>query len=189
MNILNGLIPEFKSFAKIHRLSRQIVITEKIDGTNGIVYVPDNENEPLLAGSRNQWINVGDHFGFGTWVKENTEELRLLGPGYHYGEWWGSGIGKRGYNIPKGEKRWSLFNVHRWELNHPKCCSVVPVVARGLFTTELVEQAIQHLRINGSLASPGFMKPEGIVIYHTQGNVLFKKTLEKDEMSKGEINV
>jgi len=28
------------------------------------------------------------------------------------------------------------------------------------------------------------MKPEGIVIYHKQGNVLFKKTLEKDEEHK-----
>jgi len=37
----------------------------------------------------------------------------------------------------------------------------------------------------GSIAAPGFMQPEGIVIYHTSGNVLFKKTFENDEVGKG----
>lgn len=34
---------------------------------------------------------------------------------------------------------------------------------------------------NGSYASLGYMKPEGIVIYHTAANVMFKKTFENDE--------
>ena len=29
------------------------------------------------------------------------------------------------------------------------------------------------------------MKPEGVVIFHPQGNVGFKKTIEKDEEWKG----
>ena len=28
------------------------------------------------------------------------------------------------------------------------------------------------------------MKPEGIVIFHAQGNILFKKTFDKDEAGK-----
>jgi hypothetical protein len=47
-----------------------------------------------------------------------------------------------------------------------------------------VKQAIATLQSNGSVAAPGFMKPEGIVIFHPQGNILFKKTLEKDEEPK-----
>ncbi len=35
------------------------------------------------------------------------------------------------------------------------------------------------------MAAPGFMKPEGVVAYHAQGNVLMKATLEKDEEYKG----
>lgn len=39
--------------------------------------------------------------------------------------------------------------------------------------------------MGGSVAAPGFMKPEGIVIFHVQGNFGLKKTLEKDEVPKG----
>ena len=36
---------EFKKFPKIARLSREIIVTEKIDGTNGVVHVGE-EQEP-----------------------------------------------------------------------------------------------------------------------------------------------
>lgn len=38
----------------------------------------------------------------------------------------------------------------------------------------------------GSTAVPGFMKPEGIMIYHTAANQYFKKTIEKDQEGKGQ---
>ena len=41
--------PEFKEWAPIARLYREIVITEKIDGTNGVVYVND-DGSTVLAG-------------------------------------------------------------------------------------------------------------------------------------------
>jgi hypothetical protein len=31
------------------------------------------------------------------------------------------------------------------------------------------------------------MKPEGIVVFHVAGNVGFKKTLEKDDVPKGQF--
>lgn len=37
----------------------------------------------------------------------------------------------------------------------------------------------------GSVAAPGFAKPEGIIIFHTASRQLFKKTVEKDELPKG----
>ena len=66
----------------------------------------------------------------------------------------------------------------------PACCSLVPVLYRGIFTTDACEAALADLRANGSNAAPGFMKPEGIVCFHTAANVGFKKTLEKDEVPK-----
>lgn len=39
----------------------------------------------------------------------------------------------------------------------------------------------------GSMAAYGFMKPEGVVVYYVAGNVMFKKTIEKDEKHKGEL--
>jgi hypothetical protein len=41
---------EFQPFAKIARLSRECVITEKIDGTNAQVYI-DESGEVLATGA------------------------------------------------------------------------------------------------------------------------------------------
>ena len=99
----------------------------------------------------------------------------------------GSGI-QRGYNLLKGDKRFSLFNVTRWENEElPKCVGLVPVLYRGLFDTEKITEALEDLKTNGSYAAPGFMKPEGVVIFHIAGNVRFKKTIEKDEVPKSMI--
>jgi hypothetical protein len=80
------------------------------------------------------------------------------------------------------EKRWSLFNVSRWgdDSIRPACCGLVPVLYQGMFDTKEIEDVLYQLSKNGSHAAPGFMQPEGIVIYHVAGNVMFKKTLEGD---------
>lgn len=194
---------EFSEFPKIARLSRECIITEKIDGTNGQIYI--GENGEYFVGSRTRWLTpeTGDNHGFMLWALTHKDELMKLGPGRHFGEWWGSGI-QRGYGLAKGEKRWSLFNVGRWCMHNaepqriktddprsekyqerlPACCHLVPELRRGIFTTELVEEAMNVLRDTGSRASLGFMKPEGIIIFHTAANSGFKKTLERDEVPK-----
>ena len=174
---------EFREFGKIARLNRECIATENIDGTNGLVWV--GEEGTVRAGSRSRWITpADDNFGFAAWVNEHTDELRMLGPGYHYGEWWGSGIQRR-YGLD--HKRFSLFNVSRWadDAVRPKCCHVVPELARGIIISEVAERALLALRDNGSAAAPGFTKPEGVVVFHAAGNHLYKVTLEKDEEWKG----
>lgn len=180
------MTPDFVGFPKIARLSREIIVTEKIDGSNGVVYISDDGD--VLAGSRTQWLIASDNFGFAKWVQEHKDELRLLGPGHHYGEWWGSGI-QRGYGLPKGERRFSLFNTAKWSdsATRPACCHVVPILYRGPFFTTQIEAQLELLVQIGSAAAPGFMKPEGIVVFHPQGNVGFKKTIEKDEEWKGKV--
>lgn len=184
----------FEEFQKIARLSRDCVVTEKIDGTNAQVYFPE-DGGPMLAGSRNRWITPdSDNFGFAKWAVEHEDELRVgLGLGRHYGEWWGAGIQRR-YGLD--HKRFSLFNVARWvdahEFSHlnekqsfaPECCYVVPVLYRGLFSTDAVNEALYLLDVNGSTAAPGFAKPEGLVVWHEAARQLFKKTIEKDEAPK-----
>lgn len=181
---------EFVEFKKIPRLTRECVVTEKIDGSNGVICITE-ENE-FLVGSRSRWLDEhNDNFGFFHWAMQNKEELMKLGVGTHYGEWWGSGI-QRGYNLPKGEKRFSLFNCGRWVKDRnipllekqeycPECCYVVPILYTGIFDTLIFEQIIQSLKEKGSFAVSGFMNPEGIVIYHRAGNLMFKKTIEKDD--------
>lgn len=193
----------FEGFPKMARLSRDIIITEKIDGTNAQIYI--TEDYQIFSGSRTRWITLqDDNFGFASWVNNNKEELLTLGPGRHFGEWWGKGI-QRGYNL--AEKRFSLFNVERWceydavpqrrnDANYgavklqdvlPKIVSLVPKLWEGKFSTEEVETTLDLLVKSGSHASPGFMKPEGIVIFHTTANFGFKKTIEKDEVPKSLI--
>jgi hypothetical protein len=195
---------DFQGFTKISRLSREIIITEKIDGTNGQILIEELEGYPspdpmciyqkdglaLFAGSRTRWITPQcDNHGFARWAQDHAEELTAgLGPGRHFGEWWGAGI-QRGYGLPKGEKRFSLFNTNRWgqyrdrekyPSDRPACCHVVPVIWNGLLNTETIDLCLKTLINEGSSAAPGFMKPEGIVIFNVAGNVAFKKTIGDD---------
>ena len=174
---------DFIGFQKIPRLSRECIVTEKIDGTNGCIYI--GEDGEFLVGSRNRWITPeNDNFGFARWAYEHKDELLRLGPGRHFGEWWGQGI-QRGYGLR--EKRFSLFNVSKWsdDAVRPGCCHVVPLLYRGPFDTGEIRGYLKYLGYHGSLAAPGFMRPEGVVIYHVAGNLYFKKTIEKDEEPKG----
>jgi hypothetical protein len=174
---------EFVEFPKIARLSRECTITEKIDGTNGCILI--GEDGTFLVGSRTRWITPeDDNFGFARWVHENKDELMKLGPGRHFGEWWGAGI-QRKYGL--NHKRFSLFNTSKWsdDVVRPACCHVVPVLYNGLFETNTALAVMSALAEHGSKAAPGFMRPEGIIIYHHAANLYFKKTLDKDEEWKG----
>lgn len=190
----------FNEFPKIARLSRECVISEKIDGTNAQIFI--SEDGDFMTGSRTRWITpTDDNFGFAAWAYASRDELIKLGPGRHFGEWWGAGI-QRKYGL--SEKRFSLFNTIRWCLNGqqparietqdpriekyqdvlPPCVGLVPVLYRGIFTTNACSTALERLSTLGSVAAPGFMKPEGIVVYHTAAGVGFKKTIEKDDAPK-----
>lgn len=199
---------EFEGFPKIPRLSRDMVVTEKIDGTNACVaifqvgqgnFMPSNEmglpfvscsvggiDYVMLTGSRNRWIDIHeDNHGFANWVADNRAELLGLGEGRHYGEWWGQGI-QRGYGLD--HKVFSLFNTSRWGVNgdaRPHCCSIVPVLYEGPFDTSRVARELSFLAELGSQAAPGFMQPEGVVVFHKAGNLMFKKTIKNDEKPKG----
>ena len=121
---------EFKPFPKMARLSRECLITEKIDGTNASIFIgPTDCKDPysiatffnkdgtalgMWAGSRTRWITTADdNAGFANWAVANASELFKLGEGHHFGEWWGSGI-QRGYGFKNGERFFSLFNAGRW---------------------------------------------------------------------------
>lgn len=171
---------EFSAFPKMARWSREIIITEKIDGTNASIFI--GEDGEFLTGSRTRWITPeADNYGFSRWAHENRDELMELGPGQHFGEWWGAGIQRR-YGMT--EKRFSLFNVSRWADERPACCHVVPVLYRGPMFSDAIDQALATLDGN-SLAAPGFTDPEGVVLFHVAAGIGFKKTLKKDEQPKG----
>jgi hypothetical protein len=195
---------DFEPFPKIPRLRRGFTITEKIDGTNASILVGEFEglshgtiahldNQPVgvQAASRTRLITPGkstDNHGFAHWVYENADELAsILGPGRHFGEWWGLGI-QRGYGM--GRKVFSLFNTSRWESLDMYVGDAdlrsVPVLETGdRFDSSYADHAINELTTGGSVAAGGFMRPEGIVIYHHALNGYFKQTIDKDDEYKG----
>jgi hypothetical protein len=177
---------KFEGFKKIPRLSKEMVITEKLDGTNGLIQI--THNGEFFVGSKSRWLKVDgskatDNYGFGKWALENKEELLKLGTGKHFGEWVGLGINKRNYNLT--DKKFVLFDVHKWNNeNKPVCCEVVPVLYTGAFCTEKIKEVMNDLKVNGSKFSKNYMNPEGIIIYHTASKQLYKKTFDYDETGK-----
>lgn len=173
-------LPEFRSFPKIPRLVQGVVVTEKLDGTNSSVLVGDDGRHVATA-SRNRWIFPGkttDNHGFAAYVQDNLEMFEALGPGHHFGEWWGQGVA-RTYDL--AEKRFSLFNTSRWTAETlPVGLHVVPVLYEGPSLGEGTLSGVNQLRYGGSMAAPGFMNPEGIVVFFTKANTLMKYTLDGD---------
>lgn len=187
-------LPDFAKWPSIQRLSSETCyITEKIDGTNGVIFVPDDPTQPVLAGSRERWLTQesgeppdkrSDNFGFGVWVHERRDSLRMLGPGYHYGEFHGAGI-QRKYG--QATKRWASFEYWRIDIAIPDVC-VVPVLYTGEPTEGIISGTLANLIEKGSILYPGFMKPEGIVIsYKNMKSARFKKLCENDRIHKSQL--
>lgn len=188
---------------------------ETVGGINQAQKVADNPRQVIIvdqdfavyAQSRTRVITPeADNHGFATWVYEHSTDLiKALGTGLHFGEWWGSGI-NRGYGLEKGEKRFSLFNTKRWAqwvsaipnhfaLHGLPNVDLVPILWEGDFAeltrqrdgngeTEL-DQLVRALEIKGSVASPGFRNPEGVVIFHKAANHCFKYTPFDGDGHKG----
>lgn len=181
--------PLFIPYPKIPRLMRPIIVTEKLDGCNAKILVTGTGE--IFAGGRNRWLRPRvsdkgsdpDQFGFAAWVANREEELwEELGIGLHTGEWFGYRV-NRNYDLK--ERRFALFNPKAdWD---PKHCTSVPVLYSGMYSQEAIYGCVEDLRRNGSHAVPGFMRPEGVVIFHTAAKTLAKITLEKDDAPKGMV--
>ncbi|MEV7425173.1 RNA ligase family protein [Streptomyces sp. NPDC091212] len=213
---------EFTEWPKTKRLFRDIVVTEKLDGTNSAVHiasvpdwpltgVPDNSYTLVVDGaryiitaqSRKRLIWPGkttDNYSFAGWAYDNAADLvRILGEGLHFGEWWGQGI-QRGYGLE--EKRFSLFNTARWFATREDGLDsmstrastsalagqigAVPVLYAGVFDESTIMGALTDLHWGGSVAAPGFDRPEGICVYHSQSRTVYKVTLDRQDAGKWE---
>src|SRR3990172_1910318 len=174
----------FQKWPKIPRLENEVFyITEKIDGTNGCIIITLHNQMgnksciytdyiyDVYAQSRSKLITPeNDNFGFAKWVKNNAEQLiKDLGVGYHYGEWWGKGI-QRGYGLD--HKRFSLFNPNK----QSEVCYNVPYILEEniRFLSKSIEDCKERLIEHGSFAAPGYMKPEGLVIYAERAKCYWK---------------
>ena len=198
--VYNLCMTTFKPFPKIPRYTSNIIVTEKIDGTNASILITKNEGVEnsfnMEACSKNRILSPGkdDNFGFAKWVEDNAYELIKLGPGQHYGEWYGQGI-NRGYGLE--ERRFALFNVNRWRIPEdnyklapglPNCVEVVPVIGEGEYSDKNLEGLMAYLRRRGSYAVGDYMDPEGIILMHQRSKQLFKKTFDQPKYTLSEMD-
>lgn len=173
----------FEPWPKIPRAGKVgVTITEKMDGTNAQILIEDVSSEykgigpklAIQAGSRNRWIAAtdnarDDNFGFARWVDQNKELLLRLGPGRHFGEWYGEGIG-RTYQLMC--RNFALFDRQRFtpeelalrglDVIGVQC---VPILATCSIADLAGTMAYAELKLkaNGSVLVPGYMRPEGFV--------------------------
>ena len=168
---------EFKSWGKIPRGNRELVtVTEKMDGTNACIIIEGGE--VVGAQSRNQIITPDkDNYGFAGWVESNKEVLKVLGDGYHFGEWVGLGIQGNPHCFP--EKRFYLFNARRWYLNPdlPVICDVVPVLYEGAKDGLAIDEVMSDLWDEAE----GQYVPEGVIVYQKIADIMYKYTFKMSE--------
>lgn len=189
---------EFEAFPKIPRLNRGMVITEKIDGTNACVAFSDDGSEMLVQSRKRAITPDADNAGFAHWCCENRDSLWSdLGPGRHFGEWWGQKI-QRGYGLD--HKRFSLFNTSRWYQNLSEGGSggrivrsfetpnlgVVPLLHEGPFDHQWIDEWVTKLAEEGSLlpGAEGY-SAEGVVVFLPAASQLFKVMCRNDDVPKG----
>jgi hypothetical protein len=132
-----------------------------MDGTNGQILV--TKDGDIFIGSRARWLSEKeDNHGFYKWVVERQDYIKdNVPPGRYYGEFVGKGI-QRGYGLDI--KRFYLFSTYSsFEDGEENGFYQVPVLS---MTTNLHEAArdAEYLYAAGSVAVPGFMKPEGVVV-------------------------
>lgn len=185
---------EFSNWGKTARLLSDVVITEKIDGSNCAIIIEEItdqlKNGPVIiedgfkafnigAQSRNRLITPeDDHQGFAAWVQDNADSLAaILGPGTHFGEWT-----RKGLKRPK----FFLFNTARWfdvETDYGLEC--VPIMYFGRYYEGLVAEQLKLLENFGSAAYDA--PPEGVVIFWKADNTLKKAFCSGVSKQKGNI--
>lgn len=184
---------EFIPFNKIPRLNSLCTITEKIDGSNACIEI---DGTKVTACSRtrriatrdaryDEWdyiLKKDDNYRFGAWVQENAEDLLTLGDGRHFGEWCGLGI-QRAYRA--AGKYFYLFYSDPTPLPEHLNVRKVPVLFEGEFSAGVLDTIVRGLVSHGSVAFPGYMQPEGVVIDFKYGGK-FKVIIDKNVKANNE---
>lgn len=160
-----------------------VTVTEKIDGTNACVVF--EEDGYMYVQSRNRIITpAADNQGFARWAYRHQKDLfHILGPGRHFGEWWGKGIGRK-YDMQHNV--FSVFNNGRFYKTLPgdpldsmatrtldtgifDQVSAVPHIFSGEYNSPEMNAAIAELANGNSLAARQYNieypDPEGVCFY------------------------
>lgn len=188
---------KFVAYPKTRRLEDETVtISEKVDGTNGVLFIHkphlcdvlngSTDAPYILAGCRSRWLKDDDtkswdNHGFGKWVAENAQALHALPEGFHYGEWYGKGI-NHGYGMK--ERRFMLFNRKRYEnLTYlPKCVELETIIEDDVPVAELssvIDRIKNKATVNGSFHIPESGMVEGLIMRFKLSARVYKEVWNK----------
>ncbi len=173
---------EHIKFPKIPRVEKvEVIITEKLDGTNALIYIDDNGD--MKFGSRNRWLTEdSDNHGFYTFCMKNKDMLARLGRGYHYGEFIGSGIARQ-YGFTNGERKLYMFDARLVDRELGDNIKVVPILKQatlhdmtGLF--DLRDYINPSTTVRESTINKD-TRMEGVMIFLTHLNKYIKVIYDK----------
>lgn len=186
--------PEFPSIERFDNV--YCIITEKIDGTNGLIEIGTNgitEEGIVMFGSRKKYLYPGkDNYGFLAFfspyvsellkickeIKEENTDFDFINnpPIRIYGEWFGKGI-NRGYNL--SDRQFMPFNSYYADKlrNIPNITQPEPL-HQGKFSREILNDCMNFLREEGSQVVPGYKNPEGVVAYFPKYKFSLKETFD-----------
>ena len=164
----------FEAWPKIPRHKGfQVIVSEKIDGTNAAVVIRDGAM--VACQSRKRIITPDeDNYGFAAWAHANEEALvAFLGEGRHFGKWAGEGIQKNPLRLVG--KWFFLFNTSRHDAQAARALGigldVVPVIYSGEARPGLA------VELMADLAEARAYEPEGIILYYPSTRTFEKATL------------
>lgn len=194
----------WEKYPKTPRLSRcRMVITEKIDGTNGCIVI--YEGGSVSAYSRKRLLSpayvhtdtegreyikgkADDNYGFAAWVHENEAILaQCLPVGVHYGEWAGPGIQKNPLGLTF--RQFFLFSGYPCEeRSYQRELAIigvapVPILYIGDFSEEKIKE-VHNREKTSSVGGAHNYAPEGIII--NAFGKRFKRT--EGDLPKGETD-
>lgn len=172
---------EFIKWPKIKRFPAGMfcVVTEKIDGTNACIAI-DEDGKLSHVQSRSRVLSVeNDNHGLCKWATENKEEVELLGPGYHFGEWAGPKINRNRHQLT--ENKFYLFPTNKWLPRilsgddsdywpFPAGVQTVPLLYSGTYSDGLMLELMDKLKNSREY------DPEGLVLFFPEmgGSLKFK---------------
>lgn len=169
-----------RSFPKIPRVNNvNVIITEKLDGTNGVIWVSEDKQH-FKFGSRNKWVGYGkdDNAGFYQFCMDNVDLLERLDPGYHYGEFVGPGIQSNKYGLT--EKMFYFFDTRlKNRFEDSKVLHTVPLVA----VCDL-RDIPQFLPLQGTKSAIGNTTVEGYMLFIPEAMKYIKCVYEKNRGEK-----
>jgi hypothetical protein len=169
---------KFIGFPKMSRdIIGDVIITEKLDGTNACVIIENGEIVGVQ--SRKRMINVDDdNYGFASYISQNEELILKLGDGYHYGEWCGLGIQKNPHNLDA--KYFYLFDTRRWNTDNepPEGIRRTRTLYTGTLNSNTVEDCMKQLEL---YAEENNYKAEGVVVRYILLRINEKHTFKNSK--------